>query len=100
VDKSEWEERPGLCPKAEDLRQLVGKEAFYNAFKDDPVVHLYALREGGEAPVEELEKLAEAFGVTVDLRISDAPTRIAAAQKLWEAYGLRATMFILDKFRA
>jgi len=98
--KGEWEEREGMCEKAEDLRKLAGKDAFYNAFKDDPVVHLYALREGGEAPVDELEKVAEAFGVQVDLRTSAVEKRMGEAQKLREAYGLRATMFIIDKLRA
>lgn len=97
LDKGEFVELPGMCKKGEDLRKLVGKEAYYETFKDDPVVHLYTLREGGEAPVEYLEKLAEAFGVAVDLR---APaTRAAEARRLHYAYGMKSTMFIVDKMR-
>ena len=86
-----------MCRKAADLRKLVGKENYYNAFKDDEVAHLYCLREGGTAPVAELEKLAEAFGVKVDLR--NAKTRQADAKRLHIAYGIRSTMFVVSKFR-
>jgi len=95
--KGGWEERPGMCRKAADLRKLLGKNNYYNAFKDDPVAHLYCLREGGVAPVDELEKLAEAFGVKVNLR--NARTRQSDARKLHVTYGIRSTMFVVDKFR-
>jgi len=95
--KADWVERPGMFKKVTDLHKLVGKENFYNAFKDDTVAHLYCLREGGTAPVDELEELAEAFGVKVNLR--DARTREADALKLHHAYGIRSTMFVVDKFR-
>lgn len=93
----QWVELPGLCRKASDLRRLVGKDNYYNAFKDDTVAHLYCLREGGDAPVEELERLAEAFGVQVNLR--SPKTRQADARKLHITYGIRSTMFVVDKFR-
>lgn len=95
--KGKWEERPGMCKKVTDLRKLVGADNYYNAFKDDTVAHLYCLREGGIAPIDELEKLAEAFGVKVNLR-SDK-TRQADAKKLHIAYGIRSTMFVVDQFR-
>jgi hypothetical protein len=97
VDGGRWEERPGMCRKVEDLHKLVGKDNFYNAFKDDPVAQLYCLTEGGEAPVEASEKLAEAFGIKVNLR--NPKTRQADARKLHIAYGIRSTMFTVDKFR-
>ena len=97
LDKNSFVELPGYCETAEDLRKLVGKDAYYDIFKDDPVVHLYTLREGGEAPSAELEKLAEAFGMTVDLR---SPARRAAdARRLHYAYGMKSTEFIVDKLR-
>ncbi len=92
-----WIELPGICRTATDLRKLVGKENYYNAFKDDTVAHLYTLREGGQAPVEELEKLAEAFGIRVNLR--SPKTRKDDARRLHIAYGIRSTMYIVDKFR-
>jgi len=98
LGKGEWVERPGMCRKVTDLRKLVGRDNYYNAFKDDPVAQLYCLREGGEAPVEESEKLAEALGVKVNLR--SLKTRRADARRLHIAYGIRSTMFVVDKFRA
>ena len=67
-------------------------------FKDDPIVHLYTLREGGEAPVGALEKVAEALDVKVDLRT--AATRAAQARRLHYAYGMKSTMFIVAALRA
>ncbi|MBU4212534.1 MAG: hypothetical protein KKD33_08115, partial [Verrucomicrobia bacterium] len=97
LPKGKWIEMPGYCKKASDLRKLVGKENFYNTFKDDHVAHLYALREGGDAPIGDLEQLAEEFGLKVNLR--NRKTRQADARKLHITYGIRSTMFIVDKFR-
>jgi hypothetical protein len=92
-----WEERDGFCKKGSDLRKLVGPENFYNVFKDDEVAHLYALRQGGDAPVGQLEELGEAFGLKVNLR--NPRTRQADAAKLHVRYGIRSTEFIVDQFR-
>ncbi len=97
VKTAKWEERPGMCKKAKDLLKLVGADNYYNAFKDDPVAHLYCLREGGEAPIKESEEIAEAFGIKVNLR--NPRTRQADAKKLHIAYGIRSTMYTVDKFR-
>ncbi len=91
-------ELEGFCKKPEDLRKLVGKENYYNVFKDDHIVHLCVLREGGDAPTGELEKIAESMGIKVNLR--DTVTRQADAVKLHWSYGMRATMYIIDKFMA
>ena len=88
-----WVEKEGFCRKATDLRKLVGKEAYWNVFKDDPVAHLYTLREGGEAPIAESEQLAEEFGVRVNLR--NPKTRARDAYRLHLAYGMRSTRFVL-----
>jgi hypothetical protein len=98
LSQGRFVERPGLCRRAADLRKLVGKDAFYAAFKDDPVAHLYALREGGDAPVTEAEQIAEAFRLKVNLR--DRRTRTRDALALHRTYGLRSTAFILDKLSA
>ena len=96
LEKGEFVELPGLCKTEDDLRKLADPEYYYEVFKDDPVVHLFVLREGGEAPVEELEALAEAFGLEVNLR--DPEKRVEDAHRLHITYGIRSTKYILDKF--
>lgn len=98
LDKGDFIELPGLFEKAEELYKLVGKENYYDTFKDDTLAHLYTLTQGGDAPVDELEKIAEAFGVKADLR--DMSKRTEDANKLHITYGLRSTMFIIDKLSA
>ena len=98
VDRGGFVERPGMCRRAEDLRRLVGREFFYEAFSDDHVAHLYTLAEGGEAPVDALEPIAEALGVKADLR--DPAVRREDAGALHLAYGMRSTLWILDQLRA
>ena len=97
LESGKFVELPGMCKTKEDLYKLVGKDAYYEIFKDDPVVHLYTLKEGGEAPVEELEKLALAFGMDIDLHTPE--TRAAEARRLHHLYGMKSTMFIVDKMR-
>jgi hypothetical protein len=97
METGEFEEQRGFCRSEEELRKLADKDYYYEVFKDDPVVHLFALREGGEAPVEYLEKLAEAFGMDVDLR--DPDKRADEAYRLHTEYALRSTQYIVDKLR-
>lgn len=98
LNMEDFVELPGFCKTAEELRKLVGKDNYYNIFKDDTVAHLYTIRQGGEAPVDELEKLAEAFGLKVNLR--NPETRAEDAGKLHDTYGFRSTMYLLDKLSA
>lgn len=98
LDKGKFVELPGLCKNAEELRNLADKDYYYEVFKDDTVVHLYTLREGGEAPVDECQALAEVLGLDVNLK--DPKRRVADAQKLHIAYGLESTKYILDQMRA
>ncbi len=95
LDRGGFVEMPGFCKNEDDLRKLADRNYYYEAFKDDSVVHLYTLREGGEAPVEELETLAEAFRLQVDLR--EPKKRVDDARKLHLTYGIRSTKYILDK---
>lgn len=97
LDKNGFVECPGLFEQAEELRTLVGKEEYYEMFKDDPVVHLYALTEGGDAPIDQLENIAKALGEQVDLRTP--ATRQVQAQKLHYAYGMRSTEYIIEKMK-
>ncbi len=93
-------ELSGWCRKASDLWKLVGKENYYQVFKDDQIAHLYCLTQGGEVSAEklkELEELAEAFHLKLDLR--DKKKRQKEAIRLHQVYGMRSTMFIVDKFR-
>ncbi|MBI3985851.1 MAG: hypothetical protein HY343_02945 [Lentisphaerae bacterium] len=94
LERGRFVELPGLCRTTEDLRKLADRRAFTEAFKDDPAVHLFTLTQGGEARVDELERIAEAFRVKVDLR--NPKKRVNDAKKLHVAYGLRSTMFVLD----
>jgi hypothetical protein len=98
LDTGGFVELPGVLKEAEELRSLVGPENYYNAFKDDHAAHLYALTQGGDAPVETLEKIAEALELKVDLRTPQ--TRMTEAQKLHEIYALRSTMYICDQLSA
>jgi hypothetical protein len=98
LDKGEFVELPGRCRTEDELRRLADPERFYEAFKDDTIVHLFTVMTGGEAPVEELEAIAEVFGVEVNLR--DPDKREKDARKLQIAYGFRSTEYMLGKMRA
>ena len=98
LDAGRLVERPGACKDQDDLRKLGDPDCFYEMFKDDTVVHLYTLAEGGEAPVEKLEALAEAFGMRVNLR--EPVQRRADAHRLHLTYGIRSSIYLVDKMRA
>ena len=98
TDQGDFIELPGFCETAEDLRKLVGEDAYYDVFKDDHVAHLCVLTEGGDAPVDQLEPIAEAFGLDLDLR--DATRRTSDARALHLAYGMRSTMWICEQLKA
>ena len=100
LPRGRFVELPGICREAGDLRKLVGKANYYEAFKDDHVAHLYALTQGGDAPVDQLEKIAEALGAAVDLRASDPQKRAAEADRLHLTYAMCSTMYILDNMKA
>ncbi len=97
LDEQGFVERPGCCQSESDLRRLSDPDHFHEVFKDDQVVHLYTLREGGDAPIGQLEQVAEAFGLNVDLR--DQKRRGTDALRLHLTYGLRSTRHVLDRFR-
>ncbi len=98
LETGKFAERPGLCQTTDDLRRLTDPERFYEAFKDDEIVRLFVLENGGDAPTGELVALAEILGVEVDLK--DPARRAADAHKLRVAYGLQATEYTLDAFIA
>ena len=92
-----FEERPSLCPTPDALRRLCDPQAFYATFKDDLIVHLFTIQNGGQAGrLADLEALAERLGVKVDLR--NPAVRRKEARRLRIEYGLRSTEYVLDQW--
>jgi hypothetical protein len=87
-------EVPGLCRNADDLRKLCDPDYFYQTFHDDQIVRLFALEKGGEARYDDLEAIAEALSIKVDLR--NAVNRMAEAAKLRLLYGFKSSEYVLD----
>jgi hypothetical protein len=88
-------EMPGACQNGDDLRKLCDPDHFYKTFHDDQIVRLFALEKGGEARFDDLEAVAEALSIQVNLR--DTVNRAAEAAKLRVMYGFKSTEYILDK---
>lgn len=97
IERNEFVEIPGRCKNEDDLRKLTNKEYYYEFFKDDHVVHLFALTQGAEASTEYLEKLGKAFGLKIDLK--NPQRRIEDAKKLHITYGIKSTIYILEKLK-
>lgn len=97
LDKRDFVELPGLCKDEDDLRKLTDRHYYYEFFKDDTIVHLFVLMNGGDAPTDELEAIAEDFGLKIDLR--DPAKRVSDAKKLHLMYGIKSTQFLLDRMR-
>jgi len=97
LDANRFVELDGFCRDEEDVRKLGDSDHFYQCFKDDDIVHLFVLRNGGDAPTERLEATAEALGIAVDLR--DSAKRAEDAARLHVQYGLKSTTFMLDGMR-
>ena len=96
-DRGQFVGLPGVCRTEQDLRDLTDPDHFYEVFKDDAIVRLYALMIGGEAEVADLEAVADALGINVNLR--DPATRQDDARRLHLAYGLKSTEYVLDIMR-
>ena len=93
--KESFVEVPGLCRNGDDLRKLCDPDHFYQIFHDDQIIRLFALEKGGEARFDDLEVIAEALKIKVNLR--DTANRVTEAVKLRVMYGLKSTEYILDK---
>ena len=94
LSKDSFVEVPGLCRNADDLRKLCDPDFFYQTFHDDQIVRLFALEKGGEARYDDLEAIAEALSIKVDLR--NAANRMAEAAKLRRMYGFKSSEYVLD----
>ncbi|HET6429003.1 MAG TPA: hypothetical protein VFJ30_11360 [Phycisphaerae bacterium] len=98
LEKGRFVEKDGICTTPDDLRALCDPECYYETFKDDQIARIFTLRTGGHVDkVDDLQALAEAFGVEVDL--TDPDRRAADAARLHLTYGLKSTEFILDEMR-
>ena len=97
LKEARFEERAGVCPDEDALRALCAPDRFYATFKDDPIIKMFTIMMDGETDVEELEALAEALEVEVDLR--DPKKRKDDVRKLCDVYGFKASEFILDDFK-
>ena len=97
LQRKEFIEVPGHCKTPDDLRELCNPDRFYNTFKDDQIVRLFALQMGASAEVGDLEDLAQIFGIQVNLRNSS--TIAMDARKLHLTYGYKASEYVLNRFR-
>ncbi len=95
VETKMWEDREALCGNGGELLALCDPENFYNTFKDDIIVKIFALQQGADIDVEELEALAEALEIEVDLKTPE--TRAVQAHKLHRAYGAKSSEQLLGK---
>jgi hypothetical protein len=95
LSKGGFAEFPGICRDGDDLRNLCDPDNFYKTFHEDQIVRLFALEKGGEARFDDLEAVAEALKIKVNLR--NTLKRADEAAKLRVMYGLKSTEYILDK---
>lgn len=95
LQQNGWVELPGKCRDAEALRALTDPQRFYETFKDDSVVKLFALQQGFEGDVTEFEALAEAMAIDVDLRTPG--TLSQELERFHRAYGFKSTEYLLEK---
>jgi hypothetical protein len=98
LSKGGFVEVPGLCRTGDDLRKLCDPQHFYQTFQDDQIVRLFALEKGGEARFDDLEAVAEALSIKVNLR--DNAKRMAEAAKLRRMYGFKSSEYVLDTLSA
>ena len=91
-------EKPNILPTPESLRAMSDRDFVVETFRTDPIVALDCLSRGiSVGDVAPLEALADALGVPSDLRSGDIGT---AAGDLLLAYGLQATLRVLDLVRS
>jgi hypothetical protein len=98
LSKGGFIEVPGLCRTGDDLRKLCDPQHFYHTFQDDQIVRLFVMEKGGEARFDDLEAVAEALSIKVNLR--DPANRMAEAAKLRRMYGFKSSEYILDALSA
>lgn len=93
-------EHPTVAPTVEAMRALADPDHFVRCFKDDQIVNLFVLREGGEIESrhrQDLERLAEILDLKLDLRTPGK--RPADAERLHVTYALKSTEYLLDQMQ-
>ena len=98
LSKGVFVEVPGLCRSGADLQKLCDPESFFQAFHDDQIVRLFVLEKGGEGRFDDLEAVAEALSIKIDLRHS--ASRMTEAARLRLMYGLKSSEYVLDALSA
>ncbi len=99
LDRGGFVDVPGVCETEDDLRALCDPDRYVDLLADDQIVRIFTLSIGGQVDdVDDLQALAEAFGIDVDLRNPGA--RAADAKRLHMKYGYESTEFLLDRWRA
>ena len=97
ADAFAWQ--PGFCANDADLLRLCHPDHFYETLKNDSIVRLFTLEQGGEVDVlDDLQALAERFNV--DAVLQDPVRRAGDALRIRMAYALESTFFILDEMQA
>ena len=96
LNKSYFVERPGHCKTEDDLRTLCDPERFYKTFKGDQIVRLFAIQIGGQVDnIDDLQAIAENFGIKVDLK--NPEKRKEDARRLHVLYGLKSTEYLIGR---
>lgn len=99
VARGAWQELPGRCQTCDDLRALADPEAFYQAFKDDPIARLQVLMQEGDAEIDDLLELGKALGLPGDLTVKDPTLRAQAAATFHLSYGIRSTQWLIGQMQ-
>ena len=95
LEAGQWTECPSLCPTPASLRALCDPIQMYETFKNDQVIRLCVLMQGGRVrELGDLQVLAEVLELDVDLANVDHAQNDATI--LHMAYALRSTEYVLD----
>jgi len=94
----QWIERDHRFQTAESLYQLCDPAFMYETYRNDPVVKLEVLRNGGVLDdAGDLYELAAFFGVDLDLTTPESGQR--TGKELLLKYALRSTEFVVELAR-
>jgi hypothetical protein len=93
-----WIELDHPFKTGESLYKLCDPAFLYETYRNDPLVKIEMLRDGLQADdLREVHELADHFRVKLDLSTPESRKRTGWA--LFIEYGLRSTMFVLERVR-